>query len=426
LGKILSNIKAGQPDAAANLLQGAVNAGATPDDIAILSHRIAASYLAEGMDAQAMQLAASVANTRAAPQLDWDAGFAAYRLGRWTEAATHLEKLAQNGSVQGTHRAQAAFWAARARMQMDEPERVISLLAAAAKEEPTFYGLVAERMLGMDTHTGFSDPVLNETDFNALMTVPSAHRAVALWQVGESEHVGTELNRAFVFNNEALDPAMAALARALGVTNIELRASEASVARGLLLTGLFPVPPYQPQGGYHIDKSLVLAFARIESRFQNGSTSVAGAHGIMQLMPATAKILAGRAAIDQLDDPTYSLSLGERYISDLLDHLNGNLLQLGGAYNAGPGAASRWMQTKPGKDDPLLFMESIPIAETRSYVRRLMEYQWMYRRRFGQDARSLDQLAHGQWPIYHPALAPVPPPATIQTAVPASADATTF
>jgi soluble lytic murein transglycosylase-like protein len=426
LGKILSNIKAGQPDAAANLLQGAIKAGATPEDVAILSHRIAASYLAEGMDAQAMQLAASVADTRAAPQLDWDAGFAAYRLGRWTEAAAHLEKLAQNAAVQGTQRAQGAFWAARAHMQLGEPERVISLLAAAAKEEPTFYGLVAERMLGMDTHTGFSDPVLGESDFNALMSVPAARRAVALWQVGESEHVGTELNRAFVFNNEALDPAMAALARALGITNVELRASEASVARGLLLTGLFPVPPYQPQGGYHIDKSLVLAFARIESRFQNGSTSVAGAHGIMQLMPATAKILAGRSAIEQLDDPAYSLSLGERYISDLLDHLNGNLLQLGGAYNAGPGAASRWLQTKAGKDDPLLFVESIPIAETRSYVRRLMEYQWMYRRRFGQDARSLDQLSRGQWPIYHPGLAPVPAPTTIQTAIPASTDATTF
>ena len=99
---------------------------------------------------------------------------------------------------------------------------------------------------------------------------------MALWQVGETEHVGTELNRAFVDNDEKLDPAMAALARDLGVTNIELRASEASVARGLLLTGLFPVPPYEPQGGYRIDKSLVLAFARIESRFQNGATSAGG------------------------------------------------------------------------------------------------------------------------------------------------------
>lgn len=427
LGKILADIRAGQPDAALARLRNVQNAGGMADDLAILSHRIAASYLAEGMDAQAFQLASGVANTSAAPQLDWDAGFAAYRLGRWDDAALHLEKLAQNAGVQGTLRAQAAFWAARAHMQAGEMDRVVSLLAAAAKEEPTFYGLIAERMLGMDTHTGFSDPVLSEADFNALMTVPAARRAVALWQVGENENVGTELNRAFVSNNEALDPAMAALARALGITNIELRASEASVTRGLLLTGLFPVPPYQPDGGYHIDNSLVLAFARIESRFQNGSTSVAGAHGIMQLMPATAKILAGPRAVAQLDDPAYSLSLGQRYISELLDHLNGNLLQLGGAYNAGPDAASRWMQTKAGKDDPLLFVESIPIAETRSYVRRLMEYQWMYRRRFGQDARSLDQLARGEWPIYRPALAPMPAPATpIQASTPASSDATTF
>ena len=78
-------------------------------------------------------------------------GFAAYRLGRYAEAVTHLESLAQNGSAQGQLRAQAAFWAARAHLQLGEPQKVVSLLAAAAKEEPTFYGLIAERMLGMDT-----------------------------------------------------------------------------------------------------------------------------------------------------------------------------------------------------------------------------------------------------------------------------------
>lgn len=422
LSRVLTNIKAGQPDAALGLLQGIQNT-ATPEDVAILSHRIAASYLAEGMDTQAFQLATGVANTGPAPQLEWDAGFSAYRLGRWADASLHLEKLAQNARVQGTMRSQAAFWAARARMQQGDTQRVVGLLSAAAKEQPTFYGLVAERMLGVDTHTGFSDPILNQADFAALMNVPSARRAVALSQVGEAENVGTELNRAFVNNNEALDPAMAALARDLGVTNVELRASEASVGQGLLLTGLFPVPPYEPEGGYRIDNSLVLAFARIESRFQNGSTSVAGAHGIMQMMPTTAKLLAGPGAVAKLDDPAYSLSLGQRYISQLLDRLDGNLLQLGGAYNAGPGAAARWLQTKAGKDDPLLFVESIPIAETRSYVRRLMEYQWMYRRRFGQDARSLDQIARGEWPIYHPAVAAVTrPAASTPTVVATDAD----
>jgi soluble lytic murein transglycosylase-like protein len=428
LAQILADIKEGQPQKAEGKLDS-VRASATPEDVAILSHRIAASYLAEGKDAQAFALATRVANTNPAPQLEWDAGFSAYRLGRFMDAAMHLEKLAENGGVQGKLRAQAAFWAARAHMQAGQPQRVVSLLMAAAKEEPSFYGLLAERVLGMDTGTGFSDPVLSQADFTQLMKEPGAHRAVALWQVGETAHVGNELNRAFVYNDETLDPAMAALARDLGITNIELRASEASVARGLLLSGLFPVPPYEPQNGYRIDKSLVLAFARLESRFQNGSTSTAGAQGIMQLMPKTAQLIAGPGAAERLDDPSYSMSLGQRYISELLDRLGGNLLEIGGAYNAGPGAAERWMVTKAGRDDPLLFIESIPVAETRSYVRRLMEYQWMYRRRFGEDAKSLDETARGQWPLYHPPLPPVPvppapPPSEASTAP--TADATTF
>jgi soluble lytic murein transglycosylase-like protein len=409
LAPVLAAIKAGTPDTARGLLQNLQASNNAPQqDIAILSHRIAASYLAEGMDAQAYQLASSVADTTPCPQLEWDAGFSAYRLGQWNDATAHLEKLAQDGSVMGTMRAQAAFWAARAHMQSGDPQKVVTLLAAAAREEPTFYGLVAERMLGMDTNTGFSEPVLSKNDFTALMAVPAARRAVALWQVGESDFVGPELNRAFVENSEQLDPAMAALARDIGVTNVELRASEKSVSHGLLLTGLFPVPPYQPEDGYHVDQSLVLAFARIESRFQGGATSPVGARGIMQIMPKTAELVGGKGASNELYDPSYSLSLGQRYIAELLDHLNGNLMELGGAYNAGPLAVNRWLTTKAGKDDPLLFVESIPVAETRSYVRRLMEYHWMYRRRFGQDALSLDETARGQWPIYRPALPAAP------------------
>ena len=63
---------------------------------------------------------------------------------------------------------------------------------------------------------------------------------------------------------------------------------------------------------------------------------------------------------------------------------------------------SRWRSTKAGGNDPLLFVESIPVAETRSYVKRLMLYHWLYRRRFGQDAHSLDEIPTGQWPIYRP------------------------
>jgi soluble lytic murein transglycosylase-like protein len=424
LSAILADIKAGNPDKASERLDG-VRGSATANDIAILSHRIAASYLAEGMNDKAYALAASVSDPTV-PQLLWDAGFAAYRLGQWDNAVRALEALAQNQAAQNTLRAQGAFWAARAHMQSGDPARVVTLLAFAAKQNPSFYGIIAERSLGMDSRTGFSDAQLTAADFAGLMRLPGAHRAVALWQVGLKDYVGTELNRAFVNNDERLDPAMAALAHDLGVPNVELRASEKSAARGIYLTGLFPVPNDAPDGGYRIDNSLVLAFARIESRFQTGATSPVGARGWMQLMPATARTL-GVTRPDMLDDPGVALSVGQKYIVQLLDQLDGNLLELGGAYNAGPLRVDRWRTTKLDQDDPLLFVESIPVYETRSYVKRLMLYHWLYRRRFGQEAASLDQTARGEWPIYTPAKSPIvakgAPAAPGSAIIPVAADA---
>jgi soluble lytic murein transglycosylase len=407
---ILAAIKAGQPDQALVLMQS-VQAGCTQADNAVMAHRIAASYRAEGRDADAYKLATSISDP-SVPQLMWDAGFAAYRLGDWADAEAQLEKLAETPAAQNSLRAQAAFWAARAHMQSGDPQKVVTLLNFAAEKMPSFYGMIAERMLGIDTQSGFADAIVNQDDFRDLMAVPAAHRAVALWQIGETEYVGPELNRAFVNNNEQLDPAMAALARGIGVPNVELRASEASAARGVMLTGLFPVPPYRPEGGYRIDSSLVLAFARIESRFQTGATSPVGARGLMQLMPATASRF-GVSDPDTLYDPGTSLEVGQRYLEQLLLKLDGNLLELGGAYNAGPMAVDRWRNTKAGGDDPLLFVESIPVAETRSYVKRLMLYHWLYRRRFGQDAKSLEETASGRWPIYRPYHETVPAGSTV-------------
>jgi len=419
---IFSDIRAGNPDAALARLDR-VRDTATPTDIAILSHRIAASYLAEGRNAEAFALATSVSDP-AVPQLLWDAGFAAYRLGLWENAITYLEALAQNAAAQNTLRAQGAFWSARAHMRSGDTRRVITLLSFAARQNPSFYGIIAETALGIDITTGFTDAVMTESDFSDLMRAPGARRAVALWQTGEfPQHVGPELNRAFVQNDERLDPAMAALARAIGVPNVELRASEKSAARGVLLTGLFPVPNYAPSDGYRVDHSLILAFARIESRFQTAATSPVGARGLMQVMPPTARALGFDPA--SLNDPSVALSAGQKYIVQLLDRLNGSLLELGGAYNAGPGAVDRWLTTKAGREDPLLFVESIPVFETRSYVKRLMLYHWLYQRRLGESQHSLDQTARGHWPVYRSAsrTSPVPLPATT-AAVPPSVQVT--
>jgi soluble lytic murein transglycosylase len=421
LEQVTADIKADQPDLAYGALQSLIASNSAPlNDIAALSQRVCMSYLAEGMDQQAFNLgdAAAATGRQYAPQLDWCAGLAAFRLQKYPEAAAHFEQVAQISAIPNWNRSAAAFWAARSYMRSGDARRVVTLLTVAAKEQPTFYGLLAERLLGQDIQTGFADPVLLPGDFSRLMQIAPAHRAVALWHLNEKNYdyyVNTELNRAFgMSGNLQLDAAYAALSRALGVPNLELRASETSYAHGLTLTGLFPIPPYEPSGGYTIDPALVLAFARIETRFQPNAVSPVGAMGLMQLMPATARALGGSSADDELFDPSYNMALGQRFIARLLYRYNGSIVQTAAAYNAGPGKVTAWTAARAGKeDDALMFIESMRAPETRSYVKRLLTYYWMYRRRNDKPVPSLDDTARGGWAIYQPPQqsAPPPPPA---------------
>jgi soluble lytic murein transglycosylase len=420
--QIVADIKAGNPDNANAALQALIAAGTAPTaDVAKLSRRVCTSYLIEGFDEQAYALGGGAADSgRAdAPLLDWCAGLSAFRLQKYAEAARHFEILAAISSQPAATRAGAALWAARAEQRNGKPSKVVGYLQMAAAIKPTFYGLIAEKMLGYDEETGFSEPIFNPADFARVIENAPTRRAVALWQINEKKYEGftnAELNRGFGQAAKLkLDAAYAYLARKIGVPNLELRASETTASRGVLLTGLFPIPPYQPLGGYTIDHALVLAIIRIETRFQTNGVSPVGAMGLMQLMPYTAKAIGGKAAAgDALLDPEYNMTIGQRYVARLLNGYGGNLIKLGAAYNAGPGKVKQWATLRAGKeDDPLMFIESMQAPDTRSYVKRMLTYYWMYHRRNGDAAPSLEETARGAWPIYHPPAqsAPPPPPA---------------
>jgi soluble lytic murein transglycosylase-like protein len=250
----------------------------------------------------------------------------------------------------------------------------------------------------------FEEPSLDTVSFAGLMLEAPAHRATALWQIGHTDAVEAELSRAFGDISPDLDPAFAALARNLGAPALELRAAE-TAASSVRLTSLYPVPPYQPEGGYALDQAVVLAFARQESRFEPAALSKAGARGVMQIMPQTAVTithdasLAGRNKI-RLDDPIYSITLGQNYLRDLIERQNGNLFSIAAAYNAGEGNLSKWQSLRADDTDPLLFIETIPLAETRDYIKRVMTNMWMYRLRLGEETNGLDDAASGAWPTY--------------------------
>jgi soluble lytic murein transglycosylase-like protein len=412
--QMLASVKADQPAQAEAQMNAAIAQGIPGSDAARLAQKVAWSYLAENQDFDAFRITSDVnaVDRQSAPMLDWIAGLATYRMGKFDVAAQHFETLAQVGSTKMGVRSAAAFWAARSYMRAGNSRRVITLLVAAARLQPTFYGLVAERVLGWDAQTGYTEAKLNASDFAIISQNPAAHRAIALYQIGETQYVHGEMMRAIASIDAPQSEGFAALSHQMNLPDIELRASELAVSQGKRLTGLFPVPSYQPAGGYRIDPSLVLAFVRQESRFQSKAVSSVGATGLMQIMPGTAAYIDSSVDRSDLKDPTTSLDLGQRYITELLDKMNNNLFQATAAYDAGPGSVWRWMdRPTTDKNDPLLFVETMPSPEARDYVRRVMTYYWMYNRRQDEESPALDQAAAGEWPKYkRPARMAVPQP----------------
>jgi soluble lytic murein transglycosylase-like protein len=129
-------------------------------------------------------------------------------------------------------------------------------------------------------------------------------------------------------------------------------------------------------------------------------------------MPGTARFMAGIAAgteeepapLPALHDPAVNLNLGQRYLTFLAgtEAVGGDKLRLLAAYNAGPSAMARWAAGIRDQEDPFLFLEAIPIDETRAFVPRVLTHTWLYAARMRLPTPSLDELAAGQWPRYRP------------------------
>ena len=131
------------------------------------------------------------------------------------------------------------------------------------------------------------------------------------------------------------------------------------------------------------------------------------ARGVMQVMPATAQYIAARSDLEPphgnaLFEPETSILFGQAYLEHLLQRpaIGDNLIYLAVAYNAGPGRVQRWRELLDSENDPLLFLESIPMREPRVYVKKVLTNLWNYRARLGQAQPSLEALAKSRWPTY--------------------------
>ncbi len=344
------------------------------------------------------------------PYAHWIAGLSAYRLSKFIEAAEHFEFVAQSNKVAGYDHAAAAFWAARANMTGQRPERVSRWLEMAAAQPRTFYGIIARRWLGEKSPFNWDLPVLNTDRIQRITAHKAGRRALALLEIGSNNRAGRELRFMSGGPDHELTKALIAMADKLSLPMVSFRAGAALIGNSSTLpaSALYPLPQWKPSEGFRVDRALIFAFMRQESAFNVRARSWAGARGLMQLMPATASFIAqkrfrGRKR-DLLYNPALNISLGQKYILHLLEssQIDGDLLLLAAAYNGGPGNLQKWQRRarKGAYTDALMFIESIPSRETRIFIERVLSNLWMYRERLGQPAPSLYTLAAGERPVY--------------------------
>ena len=378
--------------------------------------QIANGWFLYGNDEKALALAQQAARHSGPdlPLAHWTAGLAAWRQGDLKVAAAHFEKVTRSHRASSWITAASAYWAGRAHRQLGHTGHTIRWFMRAAEHPRTFYGLLAARALGMPMPFDFRSHRLTRGLLERLMASPETRRMLALMQVGQRDRAESEM----VLLGRRADPALAgallAFAEENGIPSLSYKLASRFVGdpdlsgNGGVDAGLYPLPPWRPEGGFAVDRALVYAFMRYESKFDPDAASGEGALGLMQIMPKTAAYISKAETAElpkaTLLDPSRNIDLGQRYLAYLLDHkgVAGDLLHLAAAYNGGPGNLFKWKRQMGHEDDPLLFIESLPSGETRMFIERVLTNLWIYRARLGQATPSLDALAAGDWPTYMP------------------------
>jgi len=373
---------------------------------------LAFSYFLDGHDDFALKWALPAAKRSGsrAPQAAWTAGLSSWRTKDYAQAETYFGIVANASAADQWIHSAGAYWAARSALRARHPENVNSWLSEAADHPRTFYGLIARRALGLPIGFGWNAESMSRNDQAIIAQYATGRRALALLQIHQNHRAEEELRHLYPNVDPEVKQAIVAVANDTGLAGLSIRIStDLQRKEGVIYDNArYPIPAWKPQDGWKLDRALIYAFARQESGFDHTAESRAGARGLMQLMPATARFISARderrAGLKALLDPAFNLKLGQRYLQHLMSApiVKNNLFFLATAYNGGPGNLITWRNKANYGNDPLLFIESLASRETRHYIERVVTNLWIYRMRLDQNTPSLDAVASGQWPTYSP------------------------
>jgi soluble lytic murein transglycosylase len=363
-------------------------------------NQLARDLLAAGRAADAYAVTVPHGLTRgvAFAEAEFLAGWIALRhLKRPADAQKHFQTL-YDGVGTDISKSRAAYWLGRTHEAAGRTGEAKDWYGRAAAFGQTFYGQLAARKLPGTSARLPTDPVALPADHEALGGREFVTMARYLGQADDFERT-----RPFLLRLARLvsAPGETALLGQLAVElkrpdvalTIARRASESGVT---LFDTAFPVVDLGATGS--IERALALAVTRQESSFNAAAVSPSGALGLMQLLPGTARDVAGRLGLafiqDKLTrDPAYNVQLGSQYLAEMLQRFGGSYELALAAYNAGPNRVARWLETigdpRNGKVDMVDWIEMIPLRETRNYVQRIMEGVAVYRDRLNGPFRTL-------------------------------------
>ena len=402
--EIRYKIRSGWPSGGRDLLNKGNLRYLTKYEEAVLRADIAHGYFIYGKDINAIRQARqaiAIAGSKV-PVAYWTAGIAAWRSGDIDQALNFFHVLAEDEKASGHLVASAAFWASRGELRNGNAAESFRYLEIAAQHQDTFYGSLAAEALGQDITLDFDLPEVTDSYLNWLKSTPGGMRAFALLQVGETYHASRELR--YLWEEMTDDQKVQTMAFAAKTHMAGLSFRTADVIKReqgrVYYGGLYPIPDFEAGAPIRIDQAVLLSVMRQESGFNPRAKSWAKASGLMQLMPATAAFITrdrgyrGNKRHD-LMVPAVNIKIGEDYILHLLKEplIEKDMVKLLAAYNGGPGNLRKWMRKVNHGGDTLMLLESLQARETRFYVKNVMTNLWIYRKRLGQNAVAVSNLA---------------------------------
>ncbi|MBI1775500.1 MAG: lytic transglycosylase domain-containing protein [Proteobacteria bacterium] len=368
--------------------------------------------LREGDISLAYKLAAGHSQAGGIGQADSEflAGFIALRFLNDTKPALgHFQRLYEDVNTP-ISRARGAFWAGRAADTLANKPLAAEWYGKAAEHVTTFYGQLAAGRLTDQPPPLPSDPKPSRAESQSFLKSELAQAVRILQELGQTDKLPTFAAALMTRSKTQVERVLTlALMRELGRPDLAVTLARRVARDGqVLIDDGYPVLelPDTPAG----EPALVHAVVRQESGFDARAVSRANAHGLMQLLPSTAKAVAKGLNVrfdsaSLLGDPHYNLRLGQAYLSSLLEDFDGSYLAAVAAYNAGPGRVRHWLRDngdpRRGEIDVLDWVEQIPVAETRNYVQRVLEGLQVYRVRLHAAPQRLAAAqAIGRWCLF--------------------------